>query len=281
MKRTMLIAISLDSHSQKAMDFCAGTRMRGIVRAILLHVLDTSGMEGPVISRAIEDAHQKLNIMAEPIRNSGIEVQVRIVTGSPSHEIMSVAQSEGVDVIVMGTSAKNIIQRIFTGSVSEDIAYGQKAPTLLIRDDIIEASDDPKKLSVEWSKKLVVPIDYSAASARAVLQCTRFEPEGVGEVRLIHVIKKVAKDDDLNDMIAEDEFRLSAFCTMLENSGIKAVPVVRVGDVQDEILAEVVESGATGIVIGNNSKSALTEVLMGSTTQEILAKSPVLVMVVP
>lgn len=281
MKRTMLIAVSLDNLSTKAMDFCAGTRGRGIVRAILLHVLDTSGMEGPVINKAIEDAHQRLNIMAEPMRLAGIEVQIRVVTGSPTHEIMSVAQSEKVDVIVMGTSAKNIIQRIFTGSISEDIAYGQKAPTLLIRDDIINASPDAEALARDWSRKMVVPIDYSAASARAVLQCTRFEPEAVGEVRLLHVIRKVSKGDCLEDLIAEDEFRLSAFCTMLENAGLNATPVVRCGDVVEEILAEVAESGASGIVIGNNAKSALTEVLMGSTTQAILAQAPVLVMVVP
>lgn len=281
MKRTMLIPTDFDDYTPKLMDFCAGTSQRGIVRCILVHVVDTSGLEGPVISKTLEDAKNKLNILAEPIRQAGIETSLRVVTGNPSFEILNLVRNENVDVVVVGTTAKSKLARLFTGSLSEDIAFGQKAPTLMVRDDLIVDKEDVELSSLEWSKKLVVPVDYSAASARAVLQCTRFEPESVGEVRLLNVIEEVPKGQDLVSAISEQEFRLSAFCKMLVDVGINAVPVVRQGKVIDEILAEVKDSDATGIVIGCNSKTLLSELMVGSTTQEIIRVAPVYVMVVP
>jgi len=281
MKRTMLIPTDFDDYAPRLMQFCAGTRERGIIRCILVHVLDTSGLEGPNISQAMSDARAKLNILAEPIRQAGIETVVRVMTGSPTHEILSVAQNENVDVVVVGTTAKSKFGRLFTGSLSEDIAYGQKAPTLMIRDDLIENSDDVEESSLNWSRKLVVPVDYSAASARGVLQCTRFEPNAVGEVRLLHVLTSCPRDQAMPACVAEQEFRLSAFCRMLEDVGIKATPVVREGQVVEQIKAEVEESGATGIVIGSNSRSLISEFIIGSTTQEVVRTAPVYVMVVP
>lgn len=281
MKRTMLVATDFDEYAPRLMDFCAGTWERGIYRAILVNVVDTSGLEGPMIPQVMEDAKNKLNVLATPIREAGIETSVRIVTGSPAYEILSIAHDEGVNVIVMGTTAKSAVSRFFTGSISEEIATGQKAPTLLIRNDLLDAYGDVEKASLRWSHKIIVPVDYSAASARAVLQCTRFEPESVGEVRLVHVLDEKYKSDDMHALIAEQEFRLSAFSRMLEDIGIKAVPVVRCGKVKEELLAEIEESQATGAVMGASSKKMLTEIFVGSTTQAIVRESSVFVMVVP
>lgn len=281
MKRTMLIPTDFDDYTPRLMDFCAGTRQRGIVRCILVHVVDTSGLEGPVIGQTLEDAKGKLNVLAEPIRQAGIETSIRVVTGNPSYEILSIVRDENVDVIVVGTTAKSKFARLFTGSLSEDIAFGQKAPTLMVRDDLLLNAKDVEESSLEWSRTLVVPVDYSAASARAVLQCTRFEPASVGEVRLLNVIEDDLSNEDMKSVFAEQEFRLSAFCRMLEDICIKAVPVVRQGKVVEEIINEVEDSQATGIVIGVNSKTLLSEFIVGSTTQEIIKHAPVYVMVVP
>ena len=281
MKRTMLIPTDFDDYTPRLMDFCAGTRERGIVRCILVHVVDTSGLEGPVIAQTLEDAKAKLNILAEPIRQAGIETSLRVVTGSPAYEILNIVRNENVDVIVVGTTAKSKMARLFTGSLSEDIAFGQKAPTLMVRDDLVAAEKDVEVASVDWSRTLVVPVDYSAASARAVSQCTRFEPESVGEVRLLNVIEDLPKGQDVSAAVSEQEFRLSAFCRMLEDVGIKAVPVVRSGKVVEEIIAEIDSSHATGVVIGCNSKTLLSELIVGSTTLEVIHKAPVYVMVVP
>lgn len=281
MKRTMLIATNFDDFASHVIDFCAGTRGRGIVRCIAVNVMDTTGMEERVAIAEKEVMRKKLNILIEPIRQAGIEAEARIVSGDPASAIMDIVASEPIDVIVIGTTTKSRLSRLFTGSLSDELAFGQNVPTLMLRDDLLIASEDNEAISVDWSKKLVVPVDYSAASARAVLQCTKFEPEAVGEVRLLHVLTSCPRNQTMASCVAEQEFRLSAFSRMLEDVGIKAVPIVAEGEVVQEILKEVKSSGATGIVIGSNSNSLLGELFLGSTARAVLSAAPVFTMVVP
>jgi nucleotide-binding universal stress UspA family protein len=294
MKRTLLIPTNFDEYAPQLMEFCAGTHERGIVKCILLHVFDTSGMESPVIAATIDEGYELLDELAAPLRAEGIEVNTRIETGARAHEIMRVAAQDAVDVIVMGTTRKGIMQRIFEGSVSAQVAYGQKAPTLLLRDDLLkryqesraagggELSGGLKELSRSWSRQLLVPVDFSASSARAVLQCTRFEQESVGSVRLLHVLnpKKLSGQAEIDQAIAENTFRLSAFASMIAEAGMTCETVVRIGDPCEEILAERADCDGSGIVIGGGGKSGLSAFVLGSTSRAVLLAAPVPVMVV-
>jgi len=284
MERTLLLATDFDSYAPKLIEVVAGARARGIVKCILLHVLDTSALEMPVISKSIDQTYRRLDDMGAPLRAEGMETVSRVETGNRSHDIMRVAEQEKVDVIVMGTTAKSNMQRLFEGSVSAAVTWGQKAPTLLLRDDLLNSTDDLKTFSMNWSKKLVVPVDFSASSARAVLQCTHFESSAVGTVRLLHVIQSKQGEavDVYHDQIKEFEFRLSAFASMLSEHGLGTETVVRVGeDKKDEIVAEVRQSKATGLVIGGGGRSSFRTFILGSTSRAVLLDSPVPVMVVP
>ncbi|MCL2379774.1 MAG: universal stress protein [Coriobacteriia bacterium] len=284
MERTLLLATDFDSYAPKLIEIVAGARARGIVKCVLLHVLDTSALEMPVISKSIDQTYRKLDDMGAPLRAEGIETITRVETGNRSHDIRRVAEQEKVDVIVMGTTAKSNMQRLLEGSVSAAVTWGQKAPTLLLRDDILNQIDDPKSFSANWSMNLVVPVDFSSSSARAVLQCTHFEPTAVGTVRLLHVIqsKRGESPDDYIDQIKEYEFRLSAFASMLADHDIQAEIVVRVGeDKKDEIVAEIKQAQATGMVIGGGGRSSFRTFILGSTSRSVLLESPVPVMVVP
>jgi len=284
MKRTLLIPIDFDEYSPLIMNFCAGTRKRGIVKCVLMHVLDTSGLESPVISQTIDANYERLDELATPLRAEGIEVVTRVETGNRVHEIMRVAQREHADVIVMGTTKKSNLQRLFEGSVSAAVTWGQKAPTLLLRDDILANSENAKKLSLEWSKKLIVPVDFSESSARAVLQCTQFDKNAIGTVRLVHILTpgRLHSQEEINLSISEYMFRLSAFASMLKDSGIETETEVRIGEKRsDAILAEAEECGASGIVIGGGGRSSFTTFVMGSTSRAVLLGAPVPVMVVP
>ncbi|MDR1775596.1 MAG: universal stress protein [Actinomycetes bacterium] len=282
MKRTLLIPTGFDEYAPRLMEFCAGTHRRGIIKCILLHVIDTSGMEYPVIADAVREADELLNELATPMRAEHIEVITRVETGNLTHQILRAAEQDDVDVLVMGTTRKTPMQRFFGGSVSAAITWGQSTPNLLVRDDILMGHSDVKQLSLDWSKTLVVPVDYSASSARAVLQCTKFESNAVGQVRLLHVIDpKHGNEGQLEAARTENTFRLSAFAAMLEQSGLNAVPVVRVGKPVEEILAEIDEAPGTGVVIGGGSKTSLSSWMLGSTARETILQAPVPVMVVP
>lgn len=63
----------------------------------------------------------------------GMDVTGKVVTGYPAEEILSVAEGEGCDMVIMGTHGRKGIDRILFGSVAEKVVKSSKAPVLTVR----------------------------------------------------------------------------------------------------------------------------------------------------
>ena len=70
-------------------------------------------------------------------RAANIEVESVILEGSPVDEIVDFADKNDIDLIVMGTQGKNVIQRFLIGSVTENVIGSSKKAVLVVRGDTI------------------------------------------------------------------------------------------------------------------------------------------------
>jgi len=62
---------------------------------------------------------------------SGVTTIVR--DGHPAEEILRVADKEGVDLILLGYSGRSGLNRLFSGSVANDVQKSAKVPVLLAK----------------------------------------------------------------------------------------------------------------------------------------------------
>jgi nucleotide-binding universal stress UspA family protein len=62
-----------------------------------------------------------------------VPVTGRVGTGYAAEEILEAAQTEGVDMIVIGTHGRKGIDRILFGSVAEKVVKSAACPVLTIR----------------------------------------------------------------------------------------------------------------------------------------------------
>ncbi len=53
--------------------------------------------------------------------------------GKPSHEIMRVAREETVDMIVLGTHGKGVLDQAIFGSTTERVVRKAQCPVLTVR----------------------------------------------------------------------------------------------------------------------------------------------------
>ncbi|OEU66449.1 MAG: universal stress protein [Desulfovibrio sp. S3730MH75] len=63
----------------------------------------------------------------------GVPVSGKVVTGYAAEEIVTIADSEKVDMIIMGTHGRTGIDRILFGSVAEKIVKSATCPVLTVR----------------------------------------------------------------------------------------------------------------------------------------------------
>lgn len=99
-----------------------------------LSVVDDTGSRLEVVLEAFEEQAQNA---VETIRSSGalreISVTEAIRRGEPSREIVDYAESNSVDLIVMGTESRSGLERFVFGSCSQRVVSTAPAPVLTVR----------------------------------------------------------------------------------------------------------------------------------------------------
>ena len=68
----------------------------------------------------------------EDMNEDGIKISSVIKEGAPAKIILEVAEEEGADLIVIGSSGKSGFDRFILGSVSDKVVNAAKCPVLVV-----------------------------------------------------------------------------------------------------------------------------------------------------
>lgn len=80
----------------------------------------------------LRDEGEKLLNNAKKIGSkNAVELQTQLVEGTPSQEIINVANKN--DLIMMGSKGKSEFEKIFIGSVSENVLHHAKNSVMIVR----------------------------------------------------------------------------------------------------------------------------------------------------
>ncbi len=275
MLSTVLVPTDLSAAQEGVMRFVRGLPALGVRRVVCCHVVDTTGLEGKVVAAKVDAARAQLQRAAAPLREAGLEVDLRVPTGDPERELLMLASEEHVDAIVCGSSGKSATDRLFVGSVAERLARDAGIPSLTLRFDMLRGAEDPAELARRFARMVLVPTDFSATAARALNVALSFPKRTVGAMRILNVLP----NGDTNEVEAAGLLRKLA--EIAKERGIHATPVVGHGAAERAIIAEIDASGITGVVIGTRGRTPIQEALMGSVSMTLIRQATVPVLVVP
>jgi len=102
----------------------------------LVHVTDSAPAQ--VYSKDVYDEHTRedeqylLEIAAE-VRASGVAVEIALPQGDPSKELISFAESHGVDMLVMGSHGHRLIGDLIWGQTVDPVRHRVGIPVLVVR----------------------------------------------------------------------------------------------------------------------------------------------------
>ena len=85
-----------------------------------------------VVHELVGKAKEKLAVIEQKGRESGIEIKTEVKEGEAYEAITSLAQSNDIDVIVMGSHGRKGLQRLLMGSVTERTIGFAPCPVLVI-----------------------------------------------------------------------------------------------------------------------------------------------------
>jgi nucleotide-binding universal stress UspA family protein len=142
-QRKILIATDGSETAKEAADFAVEMVGCSGAKVYALYVVDTTPYRSVSLDKIWSDEvlaeHEKEGREATSyIENigkaAGMEVESRVLEGHPVDKIITFAEDNEVDMIVVGSLGKGGYERFVLGSVSEKIVRHAKVPVLVVRE---------------------------------------------------------------------------------------------------------------------------------------------------
>lgn len=106
-------------------------------------VSDVDPMENIWIKKMIESAESKMEEIMADDSLKDISLKYKIVLGNPFKELSEEIKTQGVELVVMGTSGASGVEEFFVGSNAERMVRYSKAPVITVSEEAtLEAVND-------------------------------------------------------------------------------------------------------------------------------------------
>lgn len=232
------------------------------------------------LQRVEWSAREQLNILQMALSGTGLRVITRIAYGSPAEQILQTAYDERVSLIVMGAQGKTLSEQLLLGSVAYQVARYSTIPVLLQKAHTVRSLERTEchLMCEQMFLRVLHPTDFSDCANTAFHLIRRLKNAGTQEVIVLHVQDERAMQHRSTDQVAEfdqkDQARLDKLYSALRILGIEARVLLRRGHPVIETLRVADELQASLIVLGTKGRSAIREILSGSTFENIMRLSP-------
>ncbi|MBS1261347.1 MAG: Universal stress protein [Calditrichaeota bacterium] len=233
-----------------------------------------------------EHVQQRVDDEALPVITGDIRIREVVKRGiSDAGEILEFVESEQIDLIVMGTHGRGAISHLVLGSTTEKVVRGSLVPVLTIRH-----GEDLLITNQGRYRRILVPVDFSDARRGSLKFAVELAEQFEAELMVTHVFEPVLTSPalfaDAPSTVDIDTDLRKRSVSALEKFAGNILPEgtpfkLRSGQVHREINALAKQEDIDLIVIANQGWSALDRWLLGGTTEKVIRRSPVPVMIKP
>jgi nucleotide-binding universal stress UspA family protein len=222
-----------------------------------------------------ERQRQGLNRYRNVMERAGFDVETHVVRGTPYRRINGIAETVHADMTIVGSRGESPLENRVIGSTVRNLARTTVVPLLVSR--VERATEDPEMLEEHLFQRILYATDFSENAERA-FDAFSYLRHATQEATLVHV--ESPKEDSLESENDPNE-QLSELADTLENWDIDTRTEVRRGDPAEEILAMEEAVSPSTILVGSRGQSRIRRLLLGSVSEEIIARASGNVYLVP
>ncbi|MCJ7711949.1 MAG: universal stress protein [Chloroflexi bacterium] len=144
--RKILLATDLSEASSSATEEAFDLAGRLGAALLIVSIIDPGSLLLPGgrfrarVDQVREYREQAAQDLVERGRAAGVLVSFLVWTGDPGDMIVSAAEAEHADMIVVGSHGRGAVGRLFLGSVSEHVVRNAPCPVLVVRPKDVAAN---------------------------------------------------------------------------------------------------------------------------------------------
>lgn len=222
-------------------------------------------------SRALHQrAKEQLQELVKNYPHDETQPELVVEHGIAPDAILSFAEAQKMDLIVMGTHGRRGFDHLMLGSVTERVLRRGSRPVLAIprlSHDLI--TSDNLRNHVRLSRILFCT-DFSENSERALNYATSMTADYDAELTLLHVLEDVPSSADIEEAKATAREQLKG---LIPPEGLKAGKIktaVLIGKPYQQIIQFALATHADLVTMAVRGRGALDLAVFGSTTYRVL-----------
>lgn len=141
----LLFPTDFSETSKKAMPYVKQMKGAGTTEVVVLHVIDQRDLDALAkasggsqrVEEQTESAERiELAAIEDELKREGFAVKTILRVGNPQREIVDLAATEGVSLIVLGSHGHTNIADIILGATSENVIRHSKVPVLVVSREV-------------------------------------------------------------------------------------------------------------------------------------------------
>ncbi len=207
------------------------------------------------------------------------EIQPELVVheGSAPDCILSFAQAQKVDLIVMGTHGRRGYDRFVLGSVTNRVMRRTSCPVLTV----CQTPHEPVSSDIGASEardhrlvRILFCTDFSENSERALSYAISATEEYDAELTLLHVLEETHSAARAEEVMAKAAAQLDQLIPAQARKSLKIKTAVRFGKPYQQIIQFAQETQVDMVAMGVHGRGALDLAAFGSTTYRVLQLGP-------
>ena len=197
-------------------------------------------------------------------------------SASPSEAIIDYAAERDVDVVVMGTHGRQGMDRLLSGSVSEEVVRGAPCPVFTVLPSEEESG-------IPTISRVLAPVDLSEQSSMVVNHAAALSDAYGAPLDLLHVVEEAAYPSaygldatSTNQPNVQNRAR-EALETLAGELEMRPDPVhihVLAGNAARDIVEFADEHEADLIVMATHGRTGLERFLIGSVAEKVVRRAP-------
>ncbi len=259
--KNILFPTDFSQPSRDALPFALAIARRYESTVFLVNIVE----EVPVTSVPMDvmppdrdrDRERALKRMTDFLRfNSleGLKTEVVLESGFVWPVIQNIVDDRKIDLIVLGTHGRGAVQRLFMGSVAEEIFRHASCPVMTIGPHA-----KPTLGRYDHVERILFATDFSQASLHALTFALTLAEERDARLVLLHVVQPPGVPVDVSEqLLSESEVKLRSLIPNERMPGKRPVFVALVGAPADTILSLADRERADLIVMGVHKAKAFS-----------------------
>ena len=242
-------------------------------QVILLHVLPNEAKKDSINSLIMKYVDNDFKKLLDNLKKKGIHAEKRISYGNMFDQVISTAETENVNLILIVNDMEHIDDNYKIDIVAEKLIRKSQKPVWVVKSGSNTIPD-----------KILCPVDFSDASERALNNAIKISRTFQTKLFVITVFEPLEKNYSMRynidykkeneELENETKKKFEDFIKKFNFTDVDYSTKLIRGKTHEKIIAFATKKNIDLIFMGATGKSLIQRVLLGSVTEMVLRELP-------